>query len=99
MLGSYEGCGCGFISDELDDPQDRAASDTSKKALSEYVEGVIRGEGQVVLLAAWDGDENKPPVRARVTSRDLLAYPWDQTWEAPHLIEVTLVPGNESPTL
>ena len=97
MLGSYERCGCGFISNELDDPQERAASDASKKALSEYVERVIRGEGQLVLLAAWDGDENNAPVRARVTSRDLLAYPWDQTWEAPHLIEVTPMPGDESP--
>jgi len=99
MLGSYQGCGCGFMSNEVDDPQERAPSDASKKALSEYVERVVRAEGQLVLLAAWDGDENNPPVRARVTSRDLLAYPWDQTWEAPHLIEVTPVPGSESPKL
>jgi len=99
MLGSHEGCGCGFMSNELDDPQERAASDASRLALSEYVEGVIRGDVQLFLLAAWDGDENNPLVRARVTSRDLLAYPWDQTWDAPHLIEVTPVPGNESPNL
>jgi hypothetical protein len=93
MLGSHEGCGCGFMSSELDDPEDRAPAEASRLALCEYVEAVMRREGQLVLFATWDGDERKSAVRATVTSRDLLAYPWDQTWEAPHLIEVTRAPG------
>ena len=98
ILGSHEVCGCGFILDELGDPQDQAAED-SRRRLCEYVDGVVRGEASVVLLAAWQGDEGKPPVRARVTAQDLLAYPWDQTWDAPHLIEVTSTPGHASSSL
>ena len=93
MLGSSEGCGCGFISSELDDPEEQAPVQASNQALCEYVEGLIGTEGQLVLFAAWDGDQGKPAVRARVTSRDLPEYPWDQTWEAPHLIEITRAPG------
>jgi hypothetical protein len=93
VLGSSEGCGCGFMSSELDDPEERAPAAASRQALREYVEGIPQSEGHVVLLAAWDGDEGNPAVRATITSRDLLVYPWDQTWEAPHLIEVTRAPG------
>src|SRR5205807_1513563 len=63
ILGSHEGCGCGFILDELSDPEDRAASEDSRRRLCEYVDAVVRGEASVVLLAAWQGDEGKPPVR------------------------------------
>ena len=87
LLGSYEGCGCGFLSDGLD-PKELAPSDASRLALSQYVEEVIRSEGDVLLLAAWAGDESKPAVRATVTSEELVAYPWDRTWEAPHLLRV-----------
>ena len=93
-LGSHEGCGCGFISSELDDPDERAAASASRLALCEYLERVVPRERQLVLLAAWSGDETKPAVRHSVTTRDLLVYPWDQTWEAPHLIEVTTAAGN-----
>jgi hypothetical protein len=99
ILGSHEGCGCGFILDELSDPQDRAASEDSRRKLCEYVEGVVRSEAGVVLLAAWQGDERKPPVRARVTAQDLFAYPWDRTWDAPHLIEVRPTLGLASSSL
>ena len=87
LLGSHEGCGCGFLSDGLD-PKELAPSDASRLALSQYVEEVIRSEGDVLLLAAWAGDESKPAVRATVTSEELVAYPWDRTWEAPHLLRV-----------
>ncbi len=99
ILGSHEGCGCGFILDELSDPEDRAASEDSRRRLCEYVDAVVRGEASVVLLAAWQGDEGKPPVRARVTAQDLLAYPWDRTWDAPHVIEVTSTSGHPSSSL
>ena len=87
LLGSHEGCGCGFLSDGLD-PKELAPSDASRLALSQYVEEVIRSEGDVFLLAAWAGDESKPAVRATVTSEELVAYPWDRTWETPHLLRV-----------
>src|SRR5438067_4355362 len=99
ILGSHEGCGCGFIVDELGDPQRQAASENSRRGLSEYVDRVVRRETSVVLLAAWQGDEGKPPVRARVTAQDLPAYPWERTWDAPHLIEVTSTPGHASSSL
>jgi len=92
MLGSHEGCGCGFISRDFDDPEERPA-ETSRLALCEYVEEVMRSEGQLVLFAAWDGDEGKPAVRATLTSRDLFVYPWDQVVDAPHFLEVTLGPS------
>ena len=87
LLGSHEGCGCGFLSDGLE-PKELAPSDASRLALSQYVEEVIRSEGDVFLLAAWAGDESKPAVRATVTSEELVAYPWDRTWETPHLLRV-----------
>jgi hypothetical protein len=92
-LGSHEGCGCGFISSEFDDPEERAPNEASRLALCEYVEDVMQREGQLVLFAAWDGDEGKAAVRAKVTSRDLLVYPWDQVVDAPRLLVVTPGPG------
>lgn len=96
MLGSHEGCGCGFISSEFDDPDERAPAAASRLALCEYVEDVMRSEGQLVLFAAWDGDEGKPAVSTKVTSRNLLLYPWDQVVDAPHLIEIAPAPGHTS---
>ena len=95
ILGSHEGCGCGFLSDGLE-PKELVASDASRQALSDHVEEVIRGEGAIFLLAAWDGDESKTPVGATVTSRELAAYPWDQTREAPHILQVTPASGSAS---
>jgi hypothetical protein len=98
LLGSHEGCGCGFLSDGLE-PKELAPSAASRRALSQYVEEVNRGGGDVFLLAVWAGDEGKPAVRGTVTSEELVGYPWDQTWEAPHLLRVIPAPGNASARL
>lgn len=97
MLGSSEGCGCGFISSELDHPEEHAPVQASNQALCEYVEGLIGTEGQLVLFAAWDGDQDKPAVHDSVTSLDLLEYPWDQIFDGPRLLEVRPFPGHRSP--
>lgn len=88
MLGSYEGCACGFMLEDSVDPEDRVASQASLEKLSQYVADALGREGRLFLFAAWDGDERKEPAKAKVRPPDLQRYPWGETWDRPHLIEV-----------
>jgi hypothetical protein len=83
-LGSYQGCGCGFISDDAKDRESRA----SRAQLSSYVANALRHQSPVLLFAAWAGDEHKQAALVKLPISDLLSYPWEKTWDGPQIIEV-----------
>src|SRR5437867_12259097 len=60
ILGSHEGCGCGFILDELGDPQDQAAED-SRRRLCEYVDGSFAAKPALSCLQPGRETRASPP--------------------------------------
>ena len=83
-LGSYQGCGCGFLSEEPADSESQA----SRNELSTYVANALREQSPVVLFAVWAGDEDKKATMVKISLADVQGYTWEQTSDGPQVIEV-----------
>ncbi len=74
FVGAHTGCSCGFRSVKATEPieyderlfyQDERTANTERASLSALmamVRSFVERDGEIELLAIWDGDEGEPPL-------------------------------------
>ena len=73
--GSHQGCGCGFLRNDGDDPAETAASSADYAALAATVRAALAQGADIELFACWEGEQDKPPARVLTLSPGQLERP------------------------
>jgi hypothetical protein len=72
-LGSHQGCGCGFMSADKDEPKEKANRETTVHALSSYLNAALQQGARLEMFLCWEGDQTQAPVAKKsVTTKDFL---------------------------
>jgi hypothetical protein len=77
LLGSHQGCGCGFDwegFEELDETYaECVAVRDSRRRLSEFLSLALRNQPEIELYACWNGDQGAEPLfRGQIRPVDLI---------------------------
>jgi len=65
-LGSYQGCGCGFMPADEDEPKDIANRAATVQALSCYLDNALLQATHLEMFLCWEGDQTQSPVSKKV---------------------------------
>jgi hypothetical protein len=72
-LGSHQGCGCGFMAADEDEPEEMASREKTVHALSSYLTTALQHGARLEMYLCWEGDQKAmPAAKKSVTPKDFL---------------------------
>jgi hypothetical protein len=72
-LGSHQGCGCGFISVDEDEPEEKELRNKTVQALSSYLNAALQNGARLEVFLCWEGDQAETPAAKKsVSTREFL---------------------------
>ena len=61
-LGSHQGCGCGFMSDDSDGVEESMLRRKTMACLADYLNAALQKGGRLEMYFCWEGDQGSQPV-------------------------------------
>lgn len=61
-LGSHQGCGCGFMSDESDGSEEVALRAKTLSGLVGYLTSLLANGAHLEMFMCWEGDQSASPL-------------------------------------
>ena len=61
-LGSHQGCGCGFFTEDSEDSEEVAQKDETMRRLVGYLHALLAQGAHLEMFLCWEGDQDAAPV-------------------------------------